>query len=264
MSGIALRVALVAAAVIAAVADPQRRPRRPARGADRRRADDRVHVHHRAHPLRPPHLRRRRQRRGGAPGRDQRQPDQAQRLHPRLDARRGRRDPGRLAAAGGQPAVGLRRRAAARDRRPGDRRHQPVRRSRLRLVGAARRGRDRLDLQRHGPAGARLRRQVHDHRRRPARRGDDRRGDPAPPRAGAADLAGADRQSASRSASRTSASTATPPLLAELGRAAEARRLGRVLRLGPPRLPRARDAGRGPVGRGRGASRRPPSGSGSA
>ena len=41
-------------------------------------------------------------------------------------------------AARGQPAVGQRRRAAARDRRPGDRRHQPLRRPRLRLVGAAR------------------------------------------------------------------------------------------------------------------------------
>ena len=36
------------------------------------------------------------------------------------------------------------------------------------LVGAAGRDRDRLDLQRHGPARARLRRQVHDHRRRAA------------------------------------------------------------------------------------------------
>ena len=65
--------------------------------------------------------------------------DQDQRLHARLDARGGGRDPRRLAAARGQPAVGLRRRAAAGDRGPGDRRHQPVRRPRLRLVGAARR-----------------------------------------------------------------------------------------------------------------------------
>ena len=72
--------------------------------------------------------------------------------HRRLDGG-DRRHPGRVAAAGRQPDLGRQRPAAARDRRPGDRRHQPVRRPRLGVVGAAGRAGDRLDLQRHGPAG---------------------------------------------------------------------------------------------------------------
>ena len=79
------RSALVAAAVIAAVLILNADRGVPLAARDRRRADDRVHVHHRAHPLRAPHLRRRRQRGGGAARRDQRQPDQDQRLHARLD-----------------------------------------------------------------------------------------------------------------------------------------------------------------------------------
>ena len=50
-----------------------------------------------------------------------------------------RRDPARVAPAGRQPVLGRQRPAAARDRRPGDRRHEPVRRARHGLVGAARR-----------------------------------------------------------------------------------------------------------------------------
>ncbi len=45
------------------------------------------------------------------------------------------------------------------------------------LLGARR---HRLDLERHGPARARLRHQVHDHRSRPAPGRDDRRGHPPP------------------------------------------------------------------------------------
>ena len=49
--------------------DPERGPRPPARAGDRRRADGVALLHHRAHPVRQVHLRRRRQRRGGeAPG----------------------------------------------------------------------------------------------------------------------------------------------------------------------------------------------------
>ena len=66
---------------------------------------------------------------------------------------------------------------------PGHRRHEPVRRPRLGLGRAARRARDRLDRQRHGPACAGLLRQVHDHRRRPAAGRRDRRRDQKPARA---------------------------------------------------------------------------------
>ena len=103
---LALQLGLVAAAVIAAVAILNADRGVPLAARDRRRADDPVHLHHRAHALRPPHLRRRRQRGGGAAGRDPRQADQGQRLHARLDARRRGRHPRRLAPAGGQPAVG--------------------------------------------------------------------------------------------------------------------------------------------------------------
>ena len=67
-----------------------------------------------------------------------------------------RRHHGRLAPARRQPELRRQRTAAAGDRRAGDRRHQPLRRPRLGLDGAARRPGDRLDLQRHGPAGALL------------------------------------------------------------------------------------------------------------
>ena len=87
-----------------------------------------------------------------------------------------RRHHGRLAPARRQPELRRQRTAAARDRRPGDRRHQPLRRPRLGLDGAARRPGDRLDLQRHGPARALLGGQVHGHRRRPAAGGPGRRG----------------------------------------------------------------------------------------
>ena len=82
-----------------------------------------------------------------------------------------------LAAAGREPGLRGKRSAAPCDRGPGDRGHEPVRWPRIGLVGAARRARDRLDLERDGPAGARVLGQVHGHRRRPARgrdRGRDR------------------------------------------------------------------------------------------
>ena len=60
--------------------------------------------------------------------------------------------------------------------------HQPVRRARHGLARAARRARHRLDLQRHGPARARVVGQVHGHGRRAARRGRDRRHDQGPAR----------------------------------------------------------------------------------
>ena len=91
--------------------------------------------------LRPPRLRRGRQRRGGAPRRHQR------RLHPDRRVRIS----GAMAALGGivfasrLRSVDLERRQrhdpARRDRRRGDRRHEPVRRARPRRRGAARRAR---------------------------------------------------------------------------------------------------------------------------
>ena len=88
------------------------------------------------------------------------------------------------------------------DRRAGDRRDQPLRRPRLGLDGAARRPRDRLDLQRDGPAGALLRGQVHGHRRRPAA-GRHRRRDRPPAAPGRAASAGSSaRRTAARRRSR--------------------------------------------------------------
>ena len=100
--------------------------------------------------------------------------------------------------------------------------HEPVRRPRLRLVGAARGARDRLDLQRHGPAGARLRRQVHDHGRRPARGGDDRRGDRAAPPSGPLISDRDDRRLRFAVGAPNVREYGDPRLLVELGRAAEA------------------------------------------
>ena len=54
------------------------------------------------------------------------------RLHARLDAGGGRRHPGRVAPAGGEPVLGRQRPAADGDRRPGHRRHEPLRRPRHR------------------------------------------------------------------------------------------------------------------------------------
>ena len=83
-----------------------------------------------------------------------------------------RRHPRRVAAVRRQPELRRQRPPAAGDRRPRDRRDEPVRRARVGLDGPARCPRDRVDLQRHGPARARLVGQVHGDRRRPARRGD--------------------------------------------------------------------------------------------
>ena len=69
-----------------------------------------------------------------------------------LDARGARRHAARLAPVRGEPGVGRQRPAPQRDRRRGHRRHQPLRRPRHGVVGAARRAGDRVDLQRHGPA----------------------------------------------------------------------------------------------------------------
>ncbi len=61
--------------------DLQRRPRHARGGPDRRGAADPLHLGRLAHPVRPPRLRRRRQRGGRAPGRHQRHGDQDQGLH---------------------------------------------------------------------------------------------------------------------------------------------------------------------------------------
>ena len=82
---------------------------------------------------------------------------------------------GRVAAPRGEPELRRERPAAARDRGSGHRRHEPLRRARLGLVGVARRPRDRVDIERHGPARLRVVGQVHGHRWRAARRGDRRR-----------------------------------------------------------------------------------------
>ena len=130
-----------------------------------------------AHALRPSRLCRGRQRRGGAAGGNQRACDPRDRVRDRGVDGGDRRHHAGLAAAGREPGLRRKRPAAARDRGPGDRGHEPVRWPGLGLVGAARRARDRLDLERDGPAGARVLGQVHGHRRRPARgcdRGRDR------------------------------------------------------------------------------------------
>ena len=109
--------------------------------------------------------------------RDQRDPRRG--LRDRRHDGGDRRHPRRLAPARRQPELWRQRTAAAGDRRPGDRRHQPLRRPRRGLDRPARRSRDRLDLQRHGPARALLGGQVHGHRRRPPARRDRRRNRPS-------------------------------------------------------------------------------------
>ena len=94
-----------------------------------------------------------------------------------------RRHPRRVAAAGGGSVVGRQRPAAVRHRGSGDRRHEPVRRPRIGVVGSAGRDHDRVDLQRHGPARTPVVGQVHGHRRSAGRRRDrGRPGAAQPPR----------------------------------------------------------------------------------
>ena len=115
----------------------ERRPRRAAGAADPGRAGDGRQHRADAVDVRPPHLRHRRQRRGGAARGHSRAADPDVRLHARVADRGGGRDHGRLAAARGQPVLGRRRSAADVDRRAGRRGREPVRRSRLGLGRAA-------------------------------------------------------------------------------------------------------------------------------
>ena len=127
--------------------------RRPVRPAD--------HEDH----VRPARVRGGRQRRGGPAGRHQHlvHPHHGVR-HRRRHGRPGRDDERRLHAVG-QPVLRRQRPAALQHRGGGHRRHQPLRRARQRLVGAARLAGDRVDLQRHVPARAEVQRPVHGHRR---------------------------------------------------------------------------------------------------
>ena len=177
--------------------DPALRSRSAAGGHHPARPDRDLRVHHRQNPVRQAHLRRRRQRRGGSARRDPGHPGPGHGLRDRLDDGGGRRDHGRVATDRRQPVIGFGRRPAQRDRRPGDRGHQPVRRPRHGLVGSARGARDRVDLERHQPARTGVVREVHDHRRRPARRGDARR-----PRAGASGRRSRSRSAANRAGRR--------------------------------------------------------------
>ena len=79
--------------------DPQLRPRRAAGGDDPARLRGRHGVRGQADHLRPPRLRRRRQRRGGAPRRHPRQPGPGRGLHDRRHDGGDRRRHGRLAPA---------------------------------------------------------------------------------------------------------------------------------------------------------------------
>ncbi len=162
-----LRLALVAAIAIVAVAVLNSDRGVPLAVLILLAFVDRDGVRRQAHLVWAPRLRRRRQRRGRPPRRHPRRPGPDRGLRHRRDDGGDRRDHGRLSPARCQPELRRQRTAAARDRRPGDRRHQPLRRPRLGLDGAARRPGDRLDLQRDGPAGLLLGGQVHGHRRRP-------------------------------------------------------------------------------------------------
>ena len=82
LAGLVIRTVLVGAGIFAADRHPQLRPGDPAGGADPGRPLRDLRLHHHPHPLRPPHLRDRRQRRGGAAGGDPGQP------HPRSSSSR--------------------------------------------------------------------------------------------------------------------------------------------------------------------------------
>ena len=82
----------------------------------------------------------------------------------------------RVSAAFGRDQHRRREPAPERDRRRGDRRDQPVRWVGSRGVGTVRRPRDHSDSERHGPARAQLRDQVHHHRYRSAACGHGRLG----------------------------------------------------------------------------------------
>ena len=89
-----------------------------------------------------------------------------QRLHGLLDVRGARRRALGVAARHREPAGGHRRRQPQRHRRGGDRRHQPVRRPRQRLVGPARDHRHPVDLERADAAEPVVVAPLHDYRRR--------------------------------------------------------------------------------------------------
>jgi D-xylose transport system permease protein len=114
----------------------------------------------------------RRQPGSGTAGRRERGHDPHHRLHARLDDGGSRRRDGGLAPVCGEPELGRQRRPAQRDRRSGDRRHEPVRRPRQHVLGAARHPRHPVDHERHAAAEPRHGRPLHDHGRGAAGRGD--------------------------------------------------------------------------------------------
>ncbi len=135
----------------------------------------------RPHPVRPVHLRDRRQYRGGPAGRCQHQPDPGRGLRALRAHGRHHRDHLRLL-----PRLDLQRRQrraerAVRGGRRGHRRHQPVRRPRQDAARRARRPGRRRDRQRADAARPDRRRPAHVDGPGPARRGLHRRADPPGP-----------------------------------------------------------------------------------
>ena len=161
---IVARVVLVAVAILATVYVLNEDRGVPLRGSHRRDAHRRLHLSHRAHALGSPRLRCRRQRRG-----------RAARGHPRRTGsscpssplpRPWRQQAAILAAS---RLLSVNQQSGSGDvlllaiAGPVIAGHLALRRPRLHLVGAPGSGRHRLDLERDGPARARLRHQVHDH-----------------------------------------------------------------------------------------------------
>ena len=128
----------------------------------------RAHLHAQPDEVRAPHLRGRRQRRGGAARGHQRRQRADRVLRAVLAAGGARRHHPRLAPALGRHEHGRRPGAAVPDRRGGHRRHVAVRRPRHDEGRAARRARDALDRQRARPARPVLGHEVRAHGRRAA------------------------------------------------------------------------------------------------
>ncbi|CAA9498481.1 MAG: Xylose ABC transporter, permease protein XylH, partial [uncultured Solirubrobacteraceae bacterium] len=149
-------------------------PGSPVGGPAGRGAGLRPRLPARAHAVRTPRVRRRRQRRGRPARRHQRRADQDDLLRAGLDPGDRGRHPARLARQLGLPDDGRRADAALRRRRRGDRRHQPVRRTGPHLRRGHRRPRGRGHRQRAPARHAAVGNPVH-HQRHRAPRGGERR-----------------------------------------------------------------------------------------
>ena len=134
-------------------------------------------LHRQPDPVRDPAVRGRRQPGSRAPGRHPGAPDAGLVVRTVGAVRRAGRTVRGFATAGRVQPVRRRQPAARGDRGRGDRRYQPVRRARGRLVGIARSAGHRQHLQRHGSARPADRGEAGRPGHHPGRRHPDRRGD---------------------------------------------------------------------------------------